>query len=403
MLLMLVCDRVFRHGRGFLARAQTEPMASPIVLTPGPWGKLEYVPLALDRPESYFTNDPGSAGTNLWVFRNHTEQQLAGVLGSLDLTSAARAFLLERTNWQFQPHGVCIAPTPEVVVSLSPETRRQLYQLLAANPENVAQAAPFRFRRGGFNDWFADCGLPPGKVALVRRLTYTDQGNLCFADATTFAHLSTPDETKCLLRSLWRVSTFAMKLRVDADTDVDAVVRYWGARGGARAYRPLLESLARVPGGSSVNVTFFLPPFARLRLYTYPSPRDPEILKQDCFWTAMNFFNATPDARFFDPAHTRQALRANYARVTDDTRQFGDLVMLVAPGEKALHLCVYIADNFVFTKNGANPQQPWVLMKLSEMLGEYEIQKPFEVIVYRRHDPPPLSASVHFSSAARSL
>jgi hypothetical protein len=161
--------------------------------------------------------------------------------------------------------------------------------------------------------------------------------------------------------------------------------------------------MARVPEGSSVNVTFFLPPFARLRLYTYPSPRDPDIMKQDCFWTAMNFFNTTPDDAFFNPEHTQKVLRSEYARVSDGTKQFGDLLVLLGPEQQALHMCVYIADDAVFTKNGANTQQPWVLMKLSEMLGEYETQKPFEIVVYRRKTPPPLSSLGGFSSSARSL
>jgi hypothetical protein len=292
-----------------------------------------------------------------------------------------------------------------VVVSLSTDTRKRLYELLASNPDNIPQAMPFRFRLGGFDEWFADCGLPREKLELVRRLTYTQQGNLCFADAATFARLSTPDETKCLIRSLWRVSTFEMKVRIDNSTDVDALVKYWGGAGGARAYRPLLESMSRIPEGSSVNVTFFLPPFARLRLYTYPAPRDPDILRQDCFWSAMNFFNSTPDDNFFNPEYTQKVLRSEYARIADGSHQFGDLLLLLSADQQALHMCVHIADDAVFTKNGANTQQPWVLMKLSEMLGGYESQKPFEIITYRRKTPPPLgmTMTMKINSAAHSL
>jgi hypothetical protein len=30
-------------------------------------------------------------------------------------------------------------------------------------------------------------------------------------------------------------------------------------------------------------------------------------------------------------------------------------------------MCVYIADDFVFTKNGVGRSQPWVFMKLSDV------------------------------------
>jgi hypothetical protein len=98
-------------------------------------------------------------------------------------------------------------------------------------------------------------------------------------------------------------------------------------------------------------------------------------------------------------------LRSEYARIADGSHQFGDLLLLLSADQQALHMCVHIADDAVFTKNGANTQQPWVLMKLSEMLGGYESQKPFEIITYRRKTPPPLgmTMTMKINSAAHSL
>ena len=238
----------------------------------------------------------------------------------------------------------------------------------------------------------------------MRKLTYPQAGNLCFADAATFAELATPDETKCLVKSLWRVSTFMMKLRVDPGTDVEALMKYWGTMGTGRAYQPLLESMSRVPEGTAINLSYFLPPFARLRLYTYPNPRDTNIVQPDCFWSAMNFFNTTPDNRFFDPEHIQKVLRSDYARLSGggEANRFGDVLLLLGKDNRALHMCVYLADGVVFTKNGANTQQPWVLMKLSEMLGDYETEKPFDIITYRRKTPP-LTSSLGFPSRPRPV
>ena len=119
----------------------------------------------------------------------------------------------------------------------------------------------------------------------------------------------------------------------------------------------------------------------------------------------MNFFNNAPDDGFFNPEYTRKALRTEYFRVSDGTRQFGDLIVLLGANQQALHMCVHLADEAVFTKNGANTQQPWVLMRLSEMRGEYESQKPFEIVYYRRKTPPPLgmTSEMKMTSTARSL
>jgi hypothetical protein len=55
---------------------------------------------------------------------------------------------------------------------------------------------------------------------------------------------------------------------------------------------------------------------------------------------------------------------------------YGDLVALVNEAGEGLHLCVYIADDFVFTKNGMNRLQPWVMMKIPDMLLAFPSEKP---------------------------
>ena len=409
MILMFLIESLFWPGRGLAW--QKNPAAGNNFSTPAalsdtnipPWGQLQYTPIALERPEEYFTNDFARKVPTVWVFRNYTAPQVTALFASLELTDATRSHLTNPDHWELLPRALRIVPPPEVVLSLNPETRRRLYEVLGRSADNPLQATPFRFRKNGFDDWFAECGLNPEKVELVRKLTYTQQDNLCFADTTTFSQVSTPEETKCLIKSLWRVSTFIIKMRVDEQTDVDQLLNYWGRLGSARAYKPLLESMSRVPGGSAMNISFFMPPFARLRLYTYPNPRDPNIAHEDCFWSAMNFFNTEPDNGFFNSDYLQKVLRTDYARVRDGSRQYGDVLMLLGRNNKALHMCVQVADDVIFTKNGMNTQQPWVLMKLSEMLGEYELEKPFEIVVYRRTKPVPISSTHEFSSAARTL
>ena len=400
---MFLLESLFWPGRGLVwrqeERAFTSTQSSTGTTNPS-WGaELRYVPIALDRPEEYFTNELDRSIATVWTFRHQTESDLVALFKALDFSDTARAWLANREHWEISPSIVRIKPPPEVVVSLSPDTRARFYAMLARNPENYLQASPFRFRANGFDDWFAECGLSQEKLALVRKLTYQEGGNLCFADAPTFARIASADETKCLIKSLWRVSTFVMKLRVDPNTDVSAVMKYWGLLGPAHVYKPLIESMSRVNEGASINISYFFPPFARLRLYTYPNPNDPNIARQDCFWSSMNFFNTSPDNGFFSPDHTRKILKQDYIRDPGGPRQFGDLLLLLGEGDRALHLCVYIADDVVFTKNGANTQQPWVLMKLPEMLSAYEVNKPFQVVTYRRKTPPQVS-TLEFSAAS---
>ena len=349
------------------------------------WGRLEYVPLALDRPDDYFTNAMERPVEPRWVLRNRSQQQISQLFDSLNLTEPARSFFLDPKNWEQVADKFQIKPPPDMVVNIPSEARGKLYTELATFPENVPQRIPFTFRTNGFEEWFSECGLTREKIDLVRKLTYTKSENLCFADASVFGQLSTPEETTCLLKSLWRVSTFMLKIKVDPDTDIDALLKYWGKIGPAQVYRPLLESMSRITNGSSINISYFLPQFARLRLYTYPRADDPYAVREDCFWSSMNFFSETPDNQLFDERAKDQELMNKYMRVKETDRQFGDLLLLLA-NKEALHMCVYLADDVVFTKNGANTIQPWVLMKIPEMLGVYQRLRPFEIVYYRRKD-----------------
>ena len=145
----------------------------------------------------------------------------------------------------------------------------------------------------------------------------------------------------------------------------------------------MLRSLAKIPEGTTLNVSYLLPPFARLRLYMFSPPSsDPSVEKQDCFWSALNFFNDKPDARLADKDFALEQLKTAYVE-TKSPRTYGDLILLLDAAGATLHACVYIADDVVFTKNGVDYLQPWVLMKIPDVLAHYQSDKPVQVITLR--------------------
>jgi hypothetical protein len=254
---------------------------------------------------------------------------------------------------------------------LTPHSREQLYTVLGKWTSNYPQALPFRFSDRGVELRFQHSGLPPSKVKLIERLTYRKWGELCFSDLEAAEDLLQPAEFQSLLEALYAIPAYALRLHVDADADVAALVKYWGKGGWEKRIAPLLRALAKVPGGESINITSLLPPFARLRLYTYPdSWQDPAGTNQDCFYSSLNFFNETADTNFLDTAYVQKVLDSEYAPISDNPL-FGDLMVLLNPELHPVHAYVYIAENFVFTKNGLNPGQPWVLMKLPDILPTY--------------------------------
>src|SRR5882762_3885445 len=102
----------------------------------------------------------------------------------------------------------------------------------------------------------------------------------------------------------------------------------------------------------------------------------------------MNFFREQPDTQIFNVENTKRVLASDYAP-RSDSPIYGDLIMLKDSLGRPIHLCVYLADDVVFTKNGADCMHPWVLMKIPDMLAYYNARETAQLNVYRsRSDSP---------------
>ena len=177
-----------------------------------------------------------------------------------------------------------------------------------------------------------------------------------------------------------------VRVHVTPESDVEALVKYWGRGGREKRIRPLIESVANLPAGEDLNVSFLLPQFARLRLYVFPDPDgDLKEAKTDCFYTALNFFNTKSDERFLDPVIRKQTFDNEY-QVIRGQPLLGDLLMFFNPKGEAFHVAVYVAQDIVFTKNGENYLQPWVLMRMDDLMAFYGSEAPLRMFIYRRKD-----------------
>ena len=352
----------------------------------GPWGTIEYKKIPLEDSEDVFLDSAERLRKPKWSFAKFSQQQVADLFQSADLTAEQKAGLLDTNRWEISTNGCFVIPADEIVLRMSQGSRQQIYSALSRCAGNYNQTYPFRFPPGGFTERFAICGLPSEKIEFIRSLTYTNFGMRCFCDFQPVQRQFSTNEFQTLIKTLYAVPTVRMRLRVTPESNVDALLNYWGKGGRAKQLRPLFESLARVPGGDIISVSYLLPTFARLRLYTFPDVEaDPTVAKEDCFFTALNFFNEQPDAHFLDSKNTRKALQSEYS-LTQDAPVFGDLIALANNAGDAVHICVYIADNVVFTKNGANYLQPWVLMKISDMLAYFPSEEPLRMVTFRRKE-----------------
>lgn len=383
-------------GFVFSARAEENKEASPDLTpppirinpprtgAPGPWGRLEYERIPLENFAERFPDGIKQLEAPRWVFENYTAPQLTDFLRSLPLADDQKNSLLDPARWQTLSNGMAVMPAEETVRGLSRAARQALYPVLGKSRQNPAQFQPFRFSLNGFDERMADSPLPADKIEQVRALTYNDAGCTCLAVDKAVEKSLTTNEFKNLLEALYSVPTWRVNLRVSTNDDLDALLSYWVKDGRQKALRPLLSSLAKKPGGDTIGIAYFLPPFPRERLYTYPdAATSPAALEEDCFYTSFNFFNNPPDPQFLNNHKPDVSMRKYYDPVKGDPA-FGDLILFLNPSNAAVHICVYIADDLVFTKNGQSGLQPWVFMKFADMLAVYSTDPPLRILKFRR-------------------
>jgi hypothetical protein len=353
-----------------------------VIAASKPWGELQSESIILEPPDEYLSNDRPSLEQLDWFLPRESRTNFLEQVKFFDLTKDQRAAIQEAGSWRSVANGYRFSPSPKLILEMSQLARGQIYLILAQHPENTYQHLPFILQMTALDEGLANSGLASETLSLLKRLLYKRGPSWCFSDMSVFRDLPR-DEFKRLLKTLARVMTVVLKLHLAPESDVNSLVRYWGKSGTERHVRTLLESLAKVPGGATIDVTHLLPPFARERLYKYPWPSQTNaVAQQQCYWTALNFLNEHPDDRYSKPKFVKEAIERDYLRVRGEAG-FGDLVIITDGSDQLLHTSVYIADDMVFTKNGGFLLTPWVLMKIPEMVAAYSTTGPIKIMTIR--------------------
>ena len=360
-------------------KARENATATAAKLKPG--GEFDYIPLPLVDPALLPPLD-GSLGGPQWFFEGASVDLVRALLGGCSTSPELHKQLNEPSRWRVETNGVRLQPPPQFVLELKSTDRARIYSILALSPVNSAQCCPFRFRPDSFDHWLKGVGLSEEHGEVIRRLLYPHNGSLCLSDGNLLQAMLPADEFQRVVQSLYGDNTFLMRLRVTKETDVEELINYWGKGGRAKLIRPLLLSLKRSPVGGNLSISHLLPLLARTCLYTYDEPKGASGIRYNCSWSTMNFFRDKPDDRFVDFDYTMHAIQSDFEEV-HGLPAFGDAIALFNAEDKPVHFCVYLADGVVFTKNGYESLQPWVLMKLTDVISEYQARADVRTKVYR--------------------
>ncbi|MBC7783339.1 MAG: hypothetical protein H7144_05820 [Burkholderiales bacterium] len=373
------------------SRATTQASLEVTASRPGPWGRLEHVPIVLELPDEYVFVPPENFPPVKWTFPDFSRAQAMAFLTEAGLTRP-QLEQLEKAKWSTVANGSVVEPGDPLILAISTEARKNIYSRLMQFKDNQRVIDPYWYRPGIVDHRLRGSELSEASVQLLKKLLYPGGRNLLlFADIEPAVRsISDPAERQKFMKTISRKRSLIARAIITKETDINAMAEYWGVDGRQKDLVPLLSALRynNVAGfveTPKVNLLLLLPPFARDRLYNHPFSKEQSSgEKEDCFWSAFNFFNPDPDYRLNDLAYAAQVLQKDYYKIAQPGR-LGDLILLADAGGNAVHAASFIADDIVFTKNGENYTQPWILMRMEDMLDTYRIKtQDLQVLCYRK-------------------
>jgi hypothetical protein len=350
----------------------------------GPWGELITRDIGLERPAEYLTEEVANPQPETWTFAGLNRDAVKLLLEKNGLTPGQAVVAIQsavETN-----SGTALVPSMDFLLSLDAKTRAKLYLGLAGQNVSVYIDFPYIFPDGNINSIYADSRLNPDDVKLLKQLVYDNGTAQQLSDYDALlSRIPTAERRVALARAMSRQSAVFAGLVIKPDTDIDKIADYWGHLPNVRFtdIRPLMEALKVLPEGGNLSLFYLLPKFARDRLYTYPLPPQAGEPVMDCHWTTFNFCSDTPDNRFNNPVYAVDYISKNYYQIAAPS-VCGDVLLLMNEKNEVKHSAVFLADNIVFTKNGNNYRQPWMLMRISDLLATYPATPPLKLIYMRR-------------------
>ena len=385
VVAMIPCAVILHHSLSRSARGNPKHVPYSV---PKIWGRLEYTPIVIAPPLEFVQEIPPRfyAEDIVWRFPGTGPATLSTLFKSIKLSAPLREKLLSMAVPSEETGGMTIHPSRRLMLDISSEDRYILYTALSEFWRNADQQNLFRFRGNSPDEWFDGSGVTQATRQLITPFIYRHGGFMYFADLRTVGYIASPAERSNLSKTLKRDATFLAHLKVSPDSDLKALVKYWGRGGRENEVRPILEALVQQGSEQAINITHLLPALARRKLYTYPVRSDLDMAEhcRDCHWTSLNFFNETPDDRLCDSRRVVEVLKTEYYRIHNTTR-LGDVIVLLNPQMSAIHSAVYIADDVFFHRCGPRSTAPWALTRRKHLEAYYPSLQEYQIRCYRHN------------------
>jgi hypothetical protein len=364
----------FLLGAAPLSLRASSPAEAPEVFgklyqcNPGPWGDLQYYYIYLEAPDRLVEHFNMPHSVTKWVFEGGTEDKLRTLFAKAGLPVALQEYLLDAKHVVHEGNLLTVFPPLPDLLAMTAAQRTVIYVELAKSELNEFHANPVYITSGDPDQWLAQSKLRPELRAVIKKLCYMRGEVLCFSDLSAVLGMVQSDaEAHDLFKTMTRMRSLMLRLNVATGADFKGVVNYWSGINRNKDIESIILSAVETKQIDRLDCIHLLPSLPRRYLYSYPPPELAILGRMpDCHWTSLNFFNFTPRDYFLDTRLASLHVLEDYDKVSPPYA-FGDVFMFMTPEGNALHSCVYIADDIVYTKNGENMAAPWLLMKVSDV------------------------------------
>jgi hypothetical protein len=334
--------------------------------SPGPWGDLDYHYIYLEASDHVVSHFPMPAATPKWSFRGETIEGLAAIFHAAQIPAEWAEHWLRPPCLVKTEGALHVLPPMEQLEALRPEQRTILYAELAKHEANEYHRDPLFITSGSVDEFLRHSGVSSWMARWFAQMCYRRGKVLCFSDvAALVSKARSSTEALRFMKLCTRTRAIAARLRVDEQTDFDALLDYWTDGNRRKDVASLLRSLGEVRQG--IDIIHLLPPLVRKLLNGYP-PFELAVKGRmpDCHWSSLNFFNYEPRDYYLDTRLASSHVMENY-QPTERPYRYGDKLLFVTDCNECFHSCVFVADDIVFTKNGDNAANPWILMHLADL------------------------------------
>ncbi len=165
------------------------------LLNPGPWGDMEVLPMYIEPPEEYLPVDLIEHADRRWHFDGLSTDQLTTLFQTADLTADQRTELLDASKWDVSGTTITLNPSKDLILSLSPEARKQIYAPMLSNPADIYGMLCCSYPADKFDSFFRDSGISAETLGLIKKLSYT-HGHLIFSATSRSCSTRSPLPTK---------------------------------------------------------------------------------------------------------------------------------------------------------------------------------------------------------------